>query len=96
MSFSDDIETDLSRRDFTVNAMALRLPEPVLVDPHGGVSPAELDRAEAAFADSEADDLAGKVGAVVGDAEDQARQTRRRAQRDRAARKVTRASSAKP
>ncbi|MGZ4803412.1 MAG: CCA tRNA nucleotidyltransferase, partial [Acidimicrobiia bacterium] len=31
--FGDDIETDLSRRDFTVNAMALRLPDPVLVDP---------------------------------------------------------------
>ncbi len=36
VKFSDDIETDLSRRDFTVNAMALRLPEPVLVDPFGG------------------------------------------------------------
>src|SRR4051794_33183861 len=36
VEFSDDIETDLSRRDFTVNAMALRLPEPVLVDPFGG------------------------------------------------------------
>ena len=35
--FSDDIETDLSRRDFTVNAMALRLPDPVLVDPFDGV-----------------------------------------------------------
>src|SRR6185295_3255434 len=37
VSFSDDIETDLSRRDFTVNAMALRLPDPVLVDPFGGL-----------------------------------------------------------
>jgi poly(A) polymerase len=36
VAFSDDIETDLSRRDFTINAMALRLPDPVLVDPHGG------------------------------------------------------------
>ena len=36
VQFSDDIETDLSRRDFTVNAMALRLPDPVLVDPFGG------------------------------------------------------------
>src|SRR5262249_6454325 len=34
--FSDDIATDLSRRDFTVNAMALRLPEPELIDPFGG------------------------------------------------------------
>ena len=32
-TFSDDIETDLSRRDFTVNAMALALDEPELVDP---------------------------------------------------------------
>jgi poly(A) polymerase len=36
VAYSDDIETDLSRRDFTVNAMALRLPEPELVDPFGG------------------------------------------------------------
>jgi poly(A) polymerase len=34
--FGDDITTDLSRRDFTVNAMALRLPEPALVDPFDG------------------------------------------------------------
>ncbi len=37
VSFSDDIETDLSRRDFTVNAMALRLPEAELIDPFGGL-----------------------------------------------------------
>jgi poly(A) polymerase len=36
--YSDDIETDLSRRDFTVNAMALRLPVPELVDPFGGAA----------------------------------------------------------
>ncbi len=36
VSFADSIEDDLSRRDFTVNAMALALPEPRLVDPHGG------------------------------------------------------------
>jgi poly(A) polymerase len=36
VSYSDDIATDLSRRDFTVNAMALRLPEPELVDPFDG------------------------------------------------------------
>ncbi len=36
--FSDSIEADLSRRDFTVNAMALRLGDTLeLVDPHGGV-----------------------------------------------------------
>jgi poly(A) polymerase len=38
VSFSDDIETDLSRRDFTINAMALSLPEPELVDPFGGAA----------------------------------------------------------
>ena len=36
--FSDDIETDLSRRDFTVNAMALAIPEPAFVDPFGGAA----------------------------------------------------------
>ena len=34
--FSDVIDADLSRRDFTVNAMALSLPDPVLIDPFGG------------------------------------------------------------
>ncbi len=33
-----DIESDLSRRDFTVNAMAVPLSaEPALIDPHGGL-----------------------------------------------------------
>ncbi|MGH9245822.1 MAG: CCA tRNA nucleotidyltransferase [Acidimicrobiales bacterium] len=36
--FSDRVETDLSRRDFTVNAMALSLPDPVLVDPFNGAA----------------------------------------------------------
>lgn len=36
VAYGDDVETDLSRRDFTVNAMALRLPDPVLVDPFDG------------------------------------------------------------
>lgn len=35
--FGERITDDLARRDFTVNAMALRLPEPELVDPFGGV-----------------------------------------------------------
>ena len=37
--FSDDIEADLSRRDFTINAMALEVTsaDPQLVDPFGGV-----------------------------------------------------------
>jgi poly(A) polymerase len=38
VQFSDQIEADLSRRDFTVNAMALALPEPVLIDPFGGAA----------------------------------------------------------
>ncbi len=36
--FATDIEADLSRRDFTVNAMALSLPEASLVDPFGGTA----------------------------------------------------------
>ncbi len=38
VEFADDVETDLSRRDFTINAMALQLPEPRLVDPFGGAA----------------------------------------------------------
>ncbi|MBN9239316.1 MAG: CCA tRNA nucleotidyltransferase [Leifsonia sp.] len=37
VEFGDSLEGDLARRDFTVNAMALRLPERVLVDPWGGL-----------------------------------------------------------
>ena len=33
VTFGDDLETDLSRRDFTINAMAIRLPDGVFVDP---------------------------------------------------------------
>ncbi|MCB1250859.1 MAG: CCA tRNA nucleotidyltransferase [Acidimicrobiales bacterium] len=36
VEFADAIEADLSRRDFTVNAMALELPEPRLIDPFDG------------------------------------------------------------
>jgi len=39
VTYGDDVETDLGRRDFTVNAMALELTTgaaPMLVDPHGG------------------------------------------------------------
>ena len=35
--FSEAVEADLSRRDFTVNAMALSLPELTLIDPFDGV-----------------------------------------------------------
>jgi poly(A) polymerase len=37
VTFGRDLRTDLSRRDFTVNAMAIRLPEGEFVDPFGGV-----------------------------------------------------------
>lgn len=38
VEFADAIDADLSRRDFTVNAMALALPEPRLVDPFDGAA----------------------------------------------------------
>ena len=39
VQFADDLETDLSRRDFTVNATALRLvPGPEIIDPFGGLA----------------------------------------------------------
>jgi poly(A) polymerase len=37
VEFGDTLEGDLLRRDFTVNAMALRVPELKLVDPSGGM-----------------------------------------------------------
>jgi len=36
VAFSTEVEADLSRRDFTINAMALRLPDAELVDPFEG------------------------------------------------------------
>jgi poly(A) polymerase len=36
--YADDVADDLSRRDFTVNAMALRLPDVELIDPFGGIA----------------------------------------------------------
>jgi poly(A) polymerase len=38
VEFADVVESDLSRRDFTVNAMALVLPDLQLIDPFGGVA----------------------------------------------------------
>ncbi|MET0461351.1 MAG: CCA tRNA nucleotidyltransferase [Ilumatobacteraceae bacterium] len=44
VTFADDVESDLARRDFTVNAMALELRpgddgvDAVLIDPHGGAA----------------------------------------------------------
>ncbi|HYJ48496.1 MAG TPA: CCA tRNA nucleotidyltransferase [Microbacterium sp.] len=37
VEFGDTLEGDLARRDFTVNAMALRVPGRTLIDPSGGV-----------------------------------------------------------
>ena len=37
VEFGDNLEDDLKRRDFAVNAMALRLPARTFVDPHNGL-----------------------------------------------------------
>jgi poly(A) polymerase len=37
VTFAKDVETDLSRRDFTINAMAIRLPDGSFIDPFGGI-----------------------------------------------------------
>ncbi len=37
VSYTREIELDLSRRDFTINAMAVRLPEKEAIDPFGGL-----------------------------------------------------------
>jgi poly(A) polymerase len=37
VAFGDTIEEDLARRDFTINAMALKLPELELIDPYDGL-----------------------------------------------------------
>lgn len=37
VAYGDSLDGDLSRRDFTVNAMALRLPDLVFVDPFNGL-----------------------------------------------------------
>ena len=38
VAFGDTLDGDLSRRDFTVNAMAVRVPDLTLVDPFGGLA----------------------------------------------------------
>jgi poly(A) polymerase len=38
VSYGDTLEGDLVRRDFTVNAMAVKLPQVEFVDPHDGVA----------------------------------------------------------
>lgn len=46
VTFATDLEVDLSRRDFTVNAMAVRLPDREFVDPFGGVRDLAAKRLE--------------------------------------------------
>lgn len=57
VEFGDNLEDDLVRRDFTVNAMALRLPSRAFVDPHHGLRDLNLktlrtpSRPEISFSD---------------------------------------------
>lgn len=37
VTFGDSLQTDLSRRDFTINAMAFSLPQAKLIDPYNGL-----------------------------------------------------------
>ena len=58
VTFATDVETDLSRRDFTINAMAVRLPDRSPIDPFGGAKDlsARLIRTPLDPADSFGDD----------------------------------------
>jgi poly(A) polymerase len=58
VTFGRSITEDLRRRDFTVNAMAVRLPDGEFVDPHGGLADlaAKRLRTPASPADSFEDD----------------------------------------
>ncbi len=38
VNFGDSLDVDLSRRDFTINAMAISIPDGEFFDPHGGLS----------------------------------------------------------
>lgn len=57
VAFGDNLVDDLARRDFTVNAMALRLPGGRFADPHGGLDDLKArrlrtpSRPEVSFAD---------------------------------------------
>lgn len=58
VQFGTSLHEDLLRRDFTINAMAIRLPDNELVDPFGGIKDlhAGLLRTPAAAEDSFSDD----------------------------------------
>jgi poly(A) polymerase len=58
VTYGDSLEGDLRRRDFTVNAMAIRLPDRTFVDPYGGLVDLgrQLLRTPAAPRDSFTDD----------------------------------------
>jgi len=51
--FADAVEADLSRRDFTVNAMALRLPDLALIDPFDGLGDLAAQRLRTPLAATE-------------------------------------------
>ena len=53
VQFSDRVEADLTRRDFTVNAMALALPEPLLIDPFDGAADLAASRLRTPLAPEE-------------------------------------------
>jgi poly(A) polymerase len=53
VAFADAIEADLSRRDFTVNAMALSLPDLTLIDPFDGVADLAASRLRTPLAPEE-------------------------------------------
>jgi poly(A) polymerase len=58
VQYGDTLEEDLARRDFAVNAMAVRLPEVEFVDPHSGMADlaARVLRTPIAPAESFSDD----------------------------------------
>lgn len=66
VSYTGDIYSDLKRRDFTMNAIALKLPERELVDPFGGRADLEKNvlKTPAAPKDSFADDPLRMLRAV--------------------------------
>jgi poly(A) polymerase len=53
VEYADDVEHDLSRRDFTVNAMAAVVPTGELIDPFGGVTDLDAHRLRTPLAPEE-------------------------------------------